>query len=241
MINKSKYSYIDKNFLILEFVNNKKDINAIAKESGCSKDTIYHRLKFYNLYEKRYQKRFDLISQKFERLTVVEFSKIDSKGQAVWKCLCECGNTKLVKGTSLRQGRVKSCGCYRFDIKYKGGKYITGQEFSNIKQNAKKRNIEFNITIADIEKQYKKQSKLCVYSGEYLFFNGLISEGSYNGNASIDRKNSKKGYTKSNIQIVHKIINVAKHVSTDKKFIEMCAKITKYQNKLKRQQKERVN
>jgi hypothetical protein len=31
----------------------------------------------------------------------------------MWNCVCKCGNTSVVRGTSLRNGSVRSCGCSR--------------------------------------------------------------------------------------------------------------------------------
>ena len=56
-------------------------------------------------------KRIDLIGQQFGTLYVVEYDHTDSRGQAYWKCKCECGNTVSVSGTYLRTGNTKSCGC----------------------------------------------------------------------------------------------------------------------------------
>lgn len=33
------------------------------------------------------------------------------EGQSLWECICDCGNTKIATGKSLRGGFVKSCGC----------------------------------------------------------------------------------------------------------------------------------
>lgn len=54
----------------------------------------------------------DLTQQRFGRLVVVERAESDGKGNARWKCLCDCGNTSTVLGFALRNGRTKSCGCY---------------------------------------------------------------------------------------------------------------------------------
>lgn len=52
----------------------------------------------------------DIAGQKFTRLTVLE--RAESKGKhAAWKCVCDCGNEKIVMGANLRTGQVKSCGC----------------------------------------------------------------------------------------------------------------------------------
>lgn len=32
-------------------------------------------------------------------------------GEATWRCRCKCGNTKVLKGSALRGGYSKSCGC----------------------------------------------------------------------------------------------------------------------------------
>ena len=46
----------------------------------------------------------------FGRLTAIEFVGIKNNN-ASWKCICECGITTIVRGTSLRMGRTRSCGC----------------------------------------------------------------------------------------------------------------------------------
>lgn len=53
----------------------------------------------------------DLIGQKFGLLTVVE-RDFDRKG-GYWLCKCDCGNPQLisVRGSNLKSGNSKSCGC----------------------------------------------------------------------------------------------------------------------------------
>lgn len=51
-------------------------------------------------------------------LTVIEVgNKITySKGtRFFWRCICDCGNEKLVRADHLCQNRVKSCGCVQFE------------------------------------------------------------------------------------------------------------------------------
>ena len=55
------------------------------------------------------------IGQKFGRLTVVEyFGK--PKNHHLWKCLCECGQERTIRGTSLLCGHTISCGCFNRDV-----------------------------------------------------------------------------------------------------------------------------
>ena len=74
----------------------------------------------------------DLTGQKFGMLTVVERAenKITPKGHSyiMWKCVCDCGETTVVSGASLRSGNTKSCGCYA------GGKFknMTGKKVGRL-------------------------------------------------------------------------------------------------------------
>jgi hypothetical protein len=51
----------------------------------------------------------NLIGQKFGRLTVVAFAGIDRRGNANWKCRCDCDGEKITSTTNLKTGRVMSC------------------------------------------------------------------------------------------------------------------------------------
>lgn len=55
----------------------------------------------------------NLLNQKFGKLTVIEKIEERKGTQVQWKCLCECGNIKIVTTHSLLAGNVRSCGCLR--------------------------------------------------------------------------------------------------------------------------------
>lgn len=57
----------------------------------------------------------DLTGQKFGRLTAVKFVGQSAEKRALWECLCDCGNTIIVPGKSLRTGNTKSCGCLNIE------------------------------------------------------------------------------------------------------------------------------
>lgn len=54
------------------------------------------------------QKLIDIKGCRFEKLTVIEYV-----GNEKWRCKCDCGNETFATGTSLRDGKRKSCGCDR--------------------------------------------------------------------------------------------------------------------------------
>lgn len=60
-------------------------------------------------------KFIDLTGQKFGRLEVMERAENDNKNRAKWRCLCECGVTKILPSAYLRSGDTQSCGCYNKD------------------------------------------------------------------------------------------------------------------------------
>lgn len=73
-----------------------------------------------------------LLGKVFGRLTVIDrVSKPQGikGGDAYWVCRCECGNLVSVMGKSLKNGKTKSCGCYRHD---KNVKDLTGQYFGRL-------------------------------------------------------------------------------------------------------------
>ena len=55
------------------------------------------------------------LGNKYGRLLVIEqVASINEK--AAWLSRCDCGNTKIVTGDSLRTGKVSSCGCYQKEM-----------------------------------------------------------------------------------------------------------------------------
>lgn len=62
----------------------------------------------------------NLVGRKFYRLTVIERMQSNVRGDAMWKCLCECGNIRIILRQSLLSGMSKSCGCLRLEHNLRG-------------------------------------------------------------------------------------------------------------------------
>lgn len=78
-----------------------------------------------------------MLNMRFTKLTVMEAApdKIN-----VWKCLCDCGKTRIVQASRLECGEAKSCGCLQRKKQYPS---LIGQQFGKLTviENAKsKRN-----------------------------------------------------------------------------------------------------
>jgi hypothetical protein len=54
----------------------------------------------------------DLTGEVFGKLTVVSLSETtNARNEIYWNCTCECGNTRVTLGRSMKRGEVVSCGC----------------------------------------------------------------------------------------------------------------------------------
>jgi hypothetical protein len=63
-------------------------------------------------------KKIDLTGQRFGRLVVLEDSgeRLGVRKVIGWKCVCDCGNEKIINGFSLKTGSTKSCGCLNIEL-----------------------------------------------------------------------------------------------------------------------------
>jgi hypothetical protein len=73
------------------------------------------------------EKWIDITGKRFGRLLVIEKYRSSQKGIMLWKCRCDCGAYKVVRGSSLRTGVSKSCGCLQRegDWRFRHGKHGT--------------------------------------------------------------------------------------------------------------------
>ena|ERR1700676_3275526 len=76
----------------------------------------------------------DITGKKSGLLTAVSLSGQTKRGDALWFCKCDCGNTKTVMAANLKPGGVQSCGCLRSiaaDARIKkGGVWNEGKSYA---------------------------------------------------------------------------------------------------------------
>lgn len=112
--------------------------------------------------------------------------------------------------------------------KWKGYGDVSGRYWYTIQAGAKIRNIEILVTIEDIWNLYVEQDGKCKLSGVPIFLAKYSNnEAIKQQTASLDRKDSTKGYIKDNIQWIHKSINTMKMDMSDNELIEWCRLISK--------------
>jgi hypothetical protein len=171
----------------------------------------------------------DRTNKVYGDLTVLEICKERSKKRVVWKCRCKCGNIVLARSLDLHMGKTVSCGCRRRgsnNYLWSGCGEIPGGFMYSIIKAAKTRGIEVDINVKDIYDLYIQQNKKCNLTGVELNFGY-----NKNTNASLDRIDSEKGYTKDNIQLVHKKINMMKHILPQEEFVSWCKLVVDHNNR----------
>jgi hypothetical protein len=93
----------------------------------------------------------------------------------------------------------------------------------NAKNSALKRNQEFSITIEDIVKCWDQQVGFCAYSGRKMTLDaGLLNT------VSIERIDSKVGYTAENTILVCQAINRMKSDFPFDEFYKLCSEVTQF-------------
>lgn len=186
------------------------------------------RSKYFNLFTQ---------GQQIGYWTVVGDVIIDRYAKV--PCRCACGKESFVDAYTLSTGKTNSCiSCYNSLTKHgsnnnswKGYEEIPASWFTRFRNYAKKKNNCFQIKVEDVWEIYNKQNRTCALSGKPIDF---IRQGDGRHavyTVSIDRIDSFKGYTKDNIQLVHKDVNIMKNALNQDYFKELCKAVTNHNAK----------
>lgn len=175
------------------------------------------------------KKDFIKIGHKCGSLIIISDPNISKKSGKYWTCQCDCGKQINVSGSQLNpknKRSIKSCGCRRYEKLKKGTENISGTYICNVIANAKRRKIQFNLTIEYLQSLWEKQNGKCALSGLNI---SLINKKEYhNQTASLDRIDSSLGYIEGNVQWVNKKMNFMKHSMSKQEFVELCKIVAKF-------------
>lgn len=194
----------------------------------------------------------DLTGKRFHDWEILCYSGRTERGVAVYKARCSCGKIENRNGSDIERGkskRCKSCGVverYRKEPNtyvgpdspnWKGSKDIPRAQFTKFQYGAKSRDIEFTLTIEDLQKLWEVQEGKCAYTGRELVFNNKsFKSKKYKGTAynfaSLDRIDSNKGYVEGNVQWVTQAINIAKQSYFHEEFLALVRDICTHMNLL---------
>lgn len=141
----------------------------------------------------------DLTGKRFGRLTVKEKVLSHNTTNATWLCVCDCGNTTKVLGTTLRRGESRSCGCLKREL---GRKQLTTHGESNTRiahiwYNMRERCKNKNLSC--YPRYGGRGIKVCEeWDKSYIAFRDWALSHGYRNDLSIDRIDNDKGYFPEN-------------------------------------------
>ncbi len=208
------------------FVKNKQ-LSLIAREIGCAETTIRRHADKFGIRTEGNDLRLE--GKRFGRLVVTSKGVNTNDSNSVWNCLCDCGKSKKVYGRNLTCGKTQSCGCLHKAKVFKGMGDLSGQYWSNIKVQAAKRRLKFEISIDYAWELFLNQNKKCALSGLDIILDPNKMQNSRNKiniqTASLDRIDSSKGYIEGNVQWLHKDVNIMKNSLQEDRFIYLCKAI----------------
>jgi len=136
-------------------------------------------------------------------------------------------------GMSLKNGRSTQCRhCWGTGHKHK----LNARVWGRILRNAKLRGIAVELGAVKEAKEflygllYTQQSNKCALSGLPISISNTVKGDMNRGEttASLDRINSTKGYSRDNVQWVHKTVNKMKMDLDESEFIGMCKAIASH-------------
>lgn len=173
----------------------------------------------------------DLTGKVFGRLTVLKFAKKCPKiNKNFWLCKCTCGGTIMTQSNSLKSGNTKSCGCLKNIATYwTGYGEISGGYWRTVEHCAALRKILFDVKIEEVWELFLTQGRRCAISGVELDFTRDYNKKKEMQTASLDRIDCKVHYILSNVQWVHKTVNMMKNTLQDCELVDWCFKIHKFQ------------
>ena len=125
-------------------------------------------------------------------------------------------------------GTSRYCGAN--SANWKGYGRISARYFSQVKSNAKTRNISFDLSIEEMWHKFVEQEEKCAISGIKLILTGDTHSHKTRADetASLDRIDNNKGYSADNIQWVHKTVNIMRNKLEMDEFIKLCHQISEH-------------
>ena len=60
--------------------------------------------------------RIDLTGKRFGRLVVIAVNNRSAHRDYFWRCQCDCGTIKVLKGDDFKNKETRSCGCLQLSL-----------------------------------------------------------------------------------------------------------------------------
>jgi hypothetical protein len=138
----------------------------------------------------------DLTNQKFNKLKAIYPIRDSSTSNVKWFCMCDCGNTHIVRQNHLKHSRIKSCGCLKAIVARTrpGFHGYTGTSTYHIWLAMRSRCLT---KTSPAYKDYGARG-ITICKKWNKFENFLKDMGERPAGLSLERKDNNKGYSKEN-------------------------------------------
>lgn len=178
--------------------------------------------------------RLKLEGTRSGKLLVISFSHSD-KEHTYWNCVCDCGNSAVLRSSSLWKQRTKSCGCLKIEAVIKSSKKSGVKRrkpptvasfnalYSSYKRRSEKKKIVFELTKEEFKIITSKNCFYCDQTPEQRYKTQEYHEDYvYNG---IDRIDSAVGYCINNCLPCCGYCNKAKFTMSQNEFYKKVEKL----------------
>lgn len=230
---------LDKDYLFEEYVVKNRSTTDIAKDLGCAYNTINRWLRIYGIPIRGQgtHKIKDITNKVFNSWKVIRRTSSDPVTKfSRWVCKCVCGTERIIHYGALVGNKRKMCRECFYKLRMSKNE-LPNEMWSRIKNSAKERNIDFDISRETVYNCFVEQDHKCALSGIPIGFARSGRKYKHEkSTASLDRIDSKKGYIDGNVQWVHKDINKLKRDFDESYFFMLCNKVAK--NKLFKNRKK---
>ncbi|WP_420546833.1 hypothetical protein [Curvivirga sp.] len=144
---------------------------------------------------------------------------------AASRCCSKCSSNKPITEfyRSKRDGYDSSCKMCRKAQQKARNQTLDGKikrAVYNSAKRAKHKGLEHSITYYDVKQMWNEQDSICALSGEPMLFDGIPYA---DNGVSIDRKDSRYGYTKGNVHLTTNKVNKMKGNKSIEEFMEKVA------------------
>lgn len=224
---------LTKELLEEEFVKNKLSVRAIAEKYGIkSTNSVNQAIERFGLTRESLRGRLKNITREWlvqkyidEDLSAKDIAALfGMKRKAGILELLHKYDIPIRKTTSTK--KFKEC-----SVKRRRYGEMTSNYFSSLEYGARSRGLEWSITGEYAWELFIKQDRKCALTGVDLIFSVNRTEQKSSQTASLDRINSKLGYTENNIQWIHKDVNRMKWDLDEDIFINWCELIIAKRNR----------
>jgi len=171
------------------------------------------------------------IGTRFGRWTIISNETKTMNNVTNWLCECDCGQQHYVPLNNLMNGsstQCQICSAKKSGKKRrKGHELISGDYWSQIRSNARRKKINFDVRIEEAWEKFVKQEGNCALSGQVIILTGYPYDKELT-TAKLSLIEPKLGYIESNIIWIHRDIEKLKGNLSMYAFVRICKQIANH-------------